>query len=469
MKIYNTLSRQIEEFRAVDPSEVTLYTCGPTVYNFAHIGNLRAFLFYDLLKRTLIHNGYKVKHVMNITDVGHLTDDADSGEDKMEKGAKRESKTAWDVAKYYTDAFLSDIKSLNILPPTFQPKATEYIEEQIELIKKLEVKGFTYVTTVGVVYDTSKFPNYSKFSKIKMDELREGARVEVDTEKRNITDFYLWKFSPTDHKRDMEWESPWGKGFPGWHIECSAMALNLLGETIDIHTGGIDHIPVHHTNEIAQSEGATGKQFSNYWMHNNFLNIAGGIKMAKSGDNFYTLQKIVDLGFEPMVFRYMMLTAHYRSELEFSIESLNSAKHTLQKIRSFLHDANDFKSESKLGETKYYAEFYDAINDDLNSANALSVLHTMLGSDISLQIKRESLIAFDDVLGLELKNELTKSEWINPSSVAIDSLTVKDLFDLRLEARSIKDWGKSDQIRKQIESLGYIVEDTSSGQKLKKM
>ncbi len=468
MKIYNTLTRTTEIFEPLNGPKVTLYTCGPTVYHYAHIGNLRCFLFYDLLKRVLTHNGYDVVHVMNITDVGHLTDDADAGEDKMEKGARREGKTAWEVAKFYTDAFLKDMDDLGIIPPTHQPKATDYIQQQIDLIVELEKKGFTYTTSTGVAFDTSKFPDYAKLSKMNIEQLKEGARVEADNEKRNITDFYLWKFSPADHKRDMEWESPWGVGFPGWHVECSAMAIELLGETIDIHCGGIDHIPVHHTNEIAQSEGATGKQFSRYWMHNNFLNIAGGVKMAKSGDNFYTLQKVVDLGFEPMVFRYMMLTAQYSSELEFSVESLHQAQQTLENIRSHLYDAGESVKAAELN-SQFHIDFYAAMDDDLNSPEALSILHSMLKSELSLDEKRQHLIAFDDVLGLGFADDAKKSAFVDAYSVELNSsASAVELLKQRANAREEKNWEKSDEIRAEFENAGYVIEDTKDGQKIKR-
>lgn len=467
MKIYNTLSRQLEEFVPLEPGIVTLYTCGPTVYHYAHIGNLRSFLTWDVLKRTLIQDGYEVKHVMNITDVGHLTDDADAGEDKMEKGARREGKSVWDIARFYTDAYLDDVKALNILPPTMQPKATEYIQQQIDLITVLEEKGYTYKTSSGIAYDTSKFPDYNKLSRMNLDELQEGARVEADSEKRHVTDFYLWKFSKPDEIRQMEWDSPWGKGFPGWHVECSAMAINLLGETIDIHCGGIDHIPVHHTNEIAQSEAATGKLFSRYWMHNNFLTLSGGSKMAKSGDNFFTLQKIVDLGFEPLVYRYMVLTAHYRSELEFSIESLQQAKITLENIRNFLHDHEGF-SPVDVQSNNYYLDFMSALNDDLNTPQALAVLHTIMKSDLSEEVKISLLLSFDSILGLRLAEELEKSSFVDPSSIEIDGKSLQILLNEREAARAAKNWVKADAIRDLISQHGFLLEDTKDGQKARK-
>ncbi len=473
MIIYNTLSRQLEEFVPLNEKEVTLYTCGPTVYHYAHIGNLRAFVFYDTLKRILQENGYAVKHVMNITDVGHLVaehDSDDSGEDKMEKGARREGKSVWDVAKFYTDAYHADVRALGIIPPTIEPKATEYIQEQIELIEKLEEKGYTYRTSNGIAYDSAKFSNYAKLSRMKMHELKEGARVEADTEKKNPTDFYLWKFSKPDEHRQMEWDSPWGKGFPGWHVECSAMAIKLLGETIDIHCGGIDHIPVHHTNEIAQSEGATGKPFSRYWMHNNFLTIVGGAKMAKSGDNFYTLQKVIEQGFEPMVFRYFVLTANYRSELEFSVESLRAAEGTLAGIRRWLYDHSE-TVELRDKSSEFYTRFIDAINTDLDTPRALSVLHEMLSSGLSDDQKRAHLLAFDRVLGLGFSDTLRQSLFLSEevlSTLQIDGKPVKDILEERANARKARDWELSDMIRQTAQTHGYVIEDTPGGQKVKK-
>jgi cysteinyl-tRNA synthetase len=303
--LYNTLSRSKEEFKPIKPGEVGLYTCGPTVYNFAHIGNLRTYIFEDILRRVLVYNGYRVKHVMNITDVGHLTGDRDMGEDKMEKGAQREGKTAWDIAEYYTQAFRQDIIRLNILEPDIWVKATDTIDEQIALVKTLEEKGYTYQTGDGIYFDTARFENYTKLSHQNLEALQEGARVEKNLEKRNATDFALWKFSPPDTQRQMEWDSPWGVGFPGWHVECSAMSMKFLNDQLDIHCGGTDHIDVHHTNEIAQSEAATGKAFFNFWMHGAFLIISGGKKMAKSEGNFLTLENaFLKHGFSPLAYRF---------------------------------------------------------------------------------------------------------------------------------------------------------------------
>ncbi|GIW60195.1 MAG: hypothetical protein KatS3mg087_1261 [Patescibacteria group bacterium] len=346
MQIYNTLSRKKELFEPLNDDVVKLYTCGPTVYHYAHLGNLRAFIFYDTLRRTLMALGYKVEHVMNITDVGHLTDDADYGQDKLEKGAAREGKNVWEVAEFYTNEFLRDMRLLNNLPPTHQPKATEYITEQIQMVERLEEKGFTYRTDMGIAFDTSKFANYTALSKMPLDKLCEGARVEFDKQKRNPTDFYLWKFSQPVEKRQMEWDSPWGRGFPGWHIECSAMAKAILGVTIDIHCGGIDHITVHHSNEIAQSEAANGALFAKYWMHNNFLTLEPGLKMAKSAENFLRMQTVLEQGFHPLAYRYMCLSAHYRSELLFGWEQLHAAQHTLRRLRQFMYGPSGTFGES---------------------------------------------------------------------------------------------------------------------------
>ena len=331
--LYNTLTRKKEEFKPIEKGQVGLYTCGPTVYNYAHIGNLRTYLFEDILKRILLYNDYKVKHVMNITDVGHLTGDRDMGEDKLEIGAKREHKTAWEIAEFYTQAFRQDIKKLNILEPDVWCKATDYIKEQIDLIKILETKGYTYKTADGVYFDTAKFKDYTRLSRQNLEALKAGARIEKNPEKKNPTDFALWKFSPKDSKRQMEWASPWGVGFPGWHIECSAMSLALLKNQLDIHCGGVDHINIHHTNEIAQSQTATDQKFFNFWLHGAFLNIAGGKKMAKSQDNFLTLENaLIKKSIDPLAFRFVCLQTHYRKPMEYSEAGIKNAQSGLEHL-----------------------------------------------------------------------------------------------------------------------------------------
>ena len=463
--LYNTLTRKKEEFKPIDKSEVGLYTCGPTVYDYAHIGNLRTYIFEDILKRVLKYNGYKVNHVMNITDVGHLTGDGDMGEDKLEKGAQRESKTAGEIAEFYTKAFLGDLKHLNIKIPCKMPKATEYIAEQINLIKTLEKKGFTYKTSDGIYYDTSKFKSYNKLSHLDLETLREGARVEKNEEKKNPTDFALWKFSPKDIKRQMEWESPWGIGFPGWHIECSAMSMALLGKKLDIHCGGVDHINVHHTNEIAQSEAATGKQFFNYWMHGAFLNIKGGKKMAKSARNFLTLQNtFIDKGIDPLVYRFATLQTHYRKPMEYSEEAMKNAKKGYEQLKKQVQNLlplifnknglvlNAVVSGSPQPNQEFKDKFTEAINDDLNLPQALAVIHELLDSSLSKFDIRITFYDFDCILGLKFK-EITKF-------YKEDIIKIEQISNKRFDMKAKKLWEESDRLRDEIEKLGYTVEDS---------
>lgn len=451
IKLYNTLSREKEVFVPIKAKEVGLYTCGPTVYDFAHIGNLRTYLFEDILKRVLLYNGYNVKHIMNITDVGHLTGDRDMGEDKQEKRAKREGLSAWDIAKKFETAFISDLEKLNILAPDKYTRATEYISQQIELIKTLEKKGFTYLTSDGVYFDTAKFPEYNKLSHLKLEDLQEGARVEKNEEKKNPTDFALWKFSPKGEKRQMEWKSPWGIGFPGWHLECSAMSMAELGDQLDIHCGGIDHINVHHTNEIAQSEAATGKKFFNYWLHGAFLNIAGGKKMAKSDDNFLTLENAFDKkNISPLVYRFAALQTSYRKPMEYNEEVMKNAE------KGFQHLTNQVRElGSELGEInqEFKNKFLACVDDDLNIAQALAVVQETLKSDLDKKDKLATVLDFDKVLGLELN-------LVNKEEVPEE---VKNLIVLRIKARAEKNWTESDRLRDEIEKLGYVVEDSGEG------
>ncbi|MEA1962668.1 MAG: cysteine--tRNA ligase [Patescibacteria group bacterium] len=452
--LYNTLTKKKEEFKPIDKSEIGLYACGPTVYDYAHIGNLRAYIFEDILRRVLEYNGYKVKHVMNITDVGHLTGDGDMGEDKLEKGAKREGKTAWEIAEFYAKAFKKDLKSLNIIKPNIWCKATEYIQEQIDLIKILEKKGFTYRISDGIYYDTSKFKDYNKLSHLDLETLREGARVEKNEEKKNPTDFALWKFLPPNQKRQMEWSSPWGIGFPGWHIECSAMSMALLGKKLDIHCGGIDHINVHHTNEIAQSEAATGRQFFNYWMHGAFLNIKGGKKMAKSAGNFLTLQNtFIDKGISPLVYRFAALQTHYRKPMEYSEDGMKNAKRGFDHLVSQMKELRIKNYESRIRDesSEYKKKFLDAINNDLNMPKALAILQEVLKSDLANETKFAAILDFDKILGLNL-DQSGKTEEL--------SVEVKELIKIREKARIEKNWEESDKLREKIEKLGYTVEDS---------
>ena len=457
--LYNTLSRNKEEFTPIRSGEVGLYTCGPTVYNFAHIGNLRTYIFEDILKRVLLYNGYRVRHIMNITDVGHLTGDRDMGEDKMEKGSRREGKTAWEIAEFYTHAFKKDIQQLNILSPDIWVKATDTIEEQIALIEILEAKGFTYQTRDGIYFDTSKFPNYTKLSHQDLESLQEGARVEKNPEKRNATDFALWKFSPAGIRRQMEWDSPWGIGFPGWHIECSAMSMKYLGNQLDIHCGGTDHIDVHHTNEIAQSEAATGKRFFNCWMHGAFLIIAGGKKMAKSDENFLTLENaFAKRDINPLVYRFAAFQTHYRKPMEYSDESILAARNGLQHLQNQVRQTAQNANRQTGGvNDAFKTKFLETVNDDLNMPRALAVVQEMLKSDIDDAEKYATVLDYDRVLGLKL-DQLDKPQAL-PEEVA-------SLVEERRAARAAKNWAQSDRLRDQIQELGYTVQDTKDGMKV---
>ncbi len=463
IKLYNTLTRKKEIFKPLEKKTVGLYTCGPTVYNYAHLGNLRTYIFEDILKRVLIYNGYNVFHVMNITDVGHLTGDRDMGEDKLEKEARKKKKSAWEIAEFYIQAFKKDIKKLNIIPPNVYSRAThpQNIKKQIQLIQILEKKGYTYRTSDGIYFNTSKFPHYNKLSHLKLSELKEGARVEKNPEKKNPTDFALWKFSPRNKKRQMEWESPWGTGFPGWHIECSAISLRHLKKNLDIHCGGVDHINVHHTNEIAQSEAATGEKFFNYWMHGAFLNIKGGKKMAKSQKNFLTLKTaLTDKGINPLAFRYATLQTHYRKPMEYSEKSLKSAQNALTSLYAQIKELKKASSEKKLIINKTFRkEFLSAINDDLNTPKALAVLTKTLKSQLPEPEKLATVLDFDKIFGLNF--EKIKTEKIPKEIVS--------LAQKRQKARQEKNWELSDRLREKIQSKGYIIEDLKNNNyKIKK-
>ncbi len=454
--LYNSLTRKKQQFEPIKSGAVGLYTCGPTVYNYAHIGNLRTYIFEDILKRVLIYNGYAVKHVMNITDVGHLTGDRDMGEDKMEAGAAREGKSAWDIAEYYTRSFKQDLEQLNVLAPDVWVKATDTIPEQIALIRTLEEKGYTYPTSDGIYFDTSKFKDYTKLSHQDLEALREGARVERNPEKRNATDFALWKFSPQGSKRQMEWDSPWGVGFPGWHLECSAMSMKFLGEQLDIHCGGTDHIDVHHTNEIAQSEAATGKSFFNFWMHGAFLIIQGGKKMAKSEGNFLTLENaLMKNDINPLVYRFASFLTHYRKPMEYSDESIEAARNGLLHLQNQVRQITTAGVEAQSSvSAEFQNKFNETINDDLNMPRAMAVIQEMLKSKLSDARKYSTVMDFDRVLGLQL-DQLAHDQALPEA--------VQKLVAARLQARQDKDFATSDQLRAEIEALGYQVQDTPDG------
>jgi cysteinyl-tRNA synthetase len=455
--LFNSLTRKKEPFQPIHPPKVGLYTCGPTVYNYAHIGNLRTYLFEDILKRALTYNGFRVKHVMNITDVGHLTGDRDMGEDKLEKGARREGKSAWEIAAFYTERFKEDLARLNILPPTLWCKATDTIPDQVALIQTLESKGYTYQTMDGIYFDTSRFSEYAKLSHQNLDALQEGARVEKNPEKRNATDFALWKFSPDGAKRQMEWDSPWGIGFPGWHIECSAMSMKYLGDMLDIHCGGTDHIDVHHTNEIAQSEAATGKSFFRYWMHGAFLIIAGGKKMAKSEGNFLTLEaSFCRKEIDPLAFRFASFLTHYRKPMEYSDEAVAAAQNGLQHLRNQVRNLLDHARATSL-DAASQQKFNAALNNDLNMPQVLAVVQELLKSDLDDGIKLATVLDFDRVLGLDL--EKVSAEQVLPPDI-------QKLVDTRRQARMDKDWALSDQLRDQIQAEGYTVQDGPQGMKV---
>jgi cysteinyl-tRNA synthetase len=457
LTLYDNYERALRPFAPLVPDgPVGLYTCGPTVYDYQHIGNFRTFLFEDLLKRVLRWNGYRVRHVMNVTDVGHLTSDADTGEDKMEKGSRRTGKTAWEIAELYTDAFLADMKALHIEDPDVLCRATDHIREQVEFIADIERKGFAYRTADGVYFDTSKLPDYGHLARLDKEGLEAGHRVEQG-EKRHPTDFALWKFSPPGEKRQMEWESPWGTGFPGWHIECSAMAQKYLGDWFDIHCGGEDHIPVHHTNEIAQTEARVGTRLANFWMHGYFL-LSNDAKMAKSAGGFLRVASLTERGYDPLAYRYLCLTGHYRSQLNFTWDALDAAQTGLDRMRQGFHALP--ADPAAQPDPALVLRFTDMLNDDLNLPRALAVAWETLRGEAPPAVKRATLTAFDAVLGLGL------AHW-QPPSVAVPA-DVEALAQARAEARKAKDWAEADRLRRALADAGWEVEDRPGGYGLKR-
>lgn len=456
LKLYNTLSRKLEPFHPLHDKRVGLYTCGPTVYATAHIGNLRTYIFEDVLRRTLELDSNSVNHVMNITDVGHLTSDADTGEDKMEQAAREQGRHAREIAAEFERQFWHDLKVLNVLPPhkILHAASAEPIKWQIALVEKLTTKGFTYQTSDGIYFDTVKFPRYGRLSGQSIKEKKAGARVEVRSEKRNPADFALWKFSPAGEKRQMEWEAFGQKGFPGWHLECSAISMHELGEQFDIHCGGIDHIAVHHENEIAQSEAASGQHpFVKYWLHGEFL-VLPDKRMGKSEGNKITLAEVIDRQIDPLAFRYFVLQAHYRTPLTFSWEALEAAAAGLKNLQRIV---TDLGSEAKVGCAEFEQRFTEAVNDDLNTAKALAVLQELLKSDYPNHAKRQSVNIMDTILGLGLRDA---TETRAPAEV-------QAWLDQREVARLAKDFKRSDALRHQIEQVGYLIEDTPSGARLR--
>jgi cysteinyl-tRNA synthetase len=477
LRLHNTLTKKTEEFTPIKDKRVTLYTCGPTVYNFLTVGNWVPYIYWDTLVRVLIADGYPVERVMNITDVGHLVSDADDGEDKLEKGAKREGKTAWEVAEFYAEDFMDGMEKLGIITPEHVVRATDFIPQQLDLARVLKEKGYTYQISDGIYFDTSKFPTYADFADLDLAAQKAGARIEFNPEKRNASDFALWKFTAPDEKRDMEWDTPRDlldndeqkKGFPGWHLECSAMAMSILGPTIDIHTGGIDHIPVHHTNEIAQSESASGQKFANYWLHNNHLKV-NGTKISKSLGNGYTLQDLAERGFSPLDYRMFVLQSQYSNEGNFTFENLQAAKNRLAHwrntaaLRHQTHDtldddsekSVDYKSVSLLAAS---GAIHEALNNDLNTPEAMRVIDEAFSKldgksldDIHQHGLNQLIGAIDDLLGLQLI----------ATTPDIDD-NMKQLIIKRERARDAKDWSESDRLRDQLVENNIIVRDTSSG------
>jgi len=456
LRLYNTLGRKKQIFRPIRQAQgkVGLYTCGPTVYWYAHIGNLRTYIFNDILKRVLEYNKYKVKHIMNITDVGHLTSDADIGEDKIELRAKKEKKTAWQIAEFYTKAFQKDIKVLNIKSPDKWIKATDTIKEQIDLIKLLEKKGYTYQIEDGVYFNTSKIKDYGKLTGSKKRKLKPGARIKMVKGKKNPTDFALWKFAPKGVKRQMEWKSPWGKGFPGWHTECVAISIKHLGIPFDIHTGAIDLIPTHHTNEIAQAQAGYNKDLAKFWLQAEYLILKQG-KMAKSKGDIITIDSLSKKEINPLAYRYLCLGTHYKSKLTFSWESLESAQNALDNLyeRSSKLKAQSSKPQAKT--QNYKKEFLSYINDDLNTPKALALTWSLIKRN---KADYNLLLNFDRIFGLNL--DKVKQPRIPEK--------IKKLAQQREKYRKEKNWKKADKARKEIEKLGYKIEDSEQGPKVKR-
>ena len=455
MKVYNTLTRKKEDFRPLSEKLVTMYSCGPTVYSYAHIGNLRTYIFMDLIRRVLRYDGYKIKGVMNITDVGHLLADADDGEDKLQKAAREQKKTPWEIAAFYSDVFFKDIAALNIAKPEIIAKATDHIPEMIDFVQALLEKGYAYEISDGIYFDIAKFPSYGKLSGQSVAEKEAGARIEENTEKRHPADFALWKKADKNHI--MQWESPWGMGYPGWHIECSAMSKKYLGEVFDLHTGGIDAVPVHHENEIAQNEALAGKQTVNYWMHGEFMLVDGG-KMSKSLGNTYTIAQLAEKGYDPLDFRFFCLNAHYRKKLNFTFEGLSAAKTSRERLNAALFKHKNGSSSLPAEKiASYEKEFEDAINDDLNIPLALAVLFNLVKEPYSADVYALAL-KFDKVFGLSF-DKITAPKTDNGEIPA----EVLDLSAQRTQAKKEKNFALADELRDKIAALGYSVKDTREG------
>ena len=461
VKLYNTLTKQTEELNPIEGNLVRIYTCGPTVYSYAHIGNFRAYLFMDLLRRVLKYNGYQLKHVMNITDVGHLESDADEGEDKMLKAAKKEEKNPYEIATFYTNVFMKDMEKLNIEQPEYVVKATDHIKEMIEFVQELLDNGYAYRTNKGIYFDITKLDKYPLLSNRKLEEQIAGARVEVDEEKKNPYDFALWINAPKNHL--MKWDSPWGLSYPGWHIECSAMSRKYLGDQFDIHTGGVDHIPTHHENEIAQSKGATGKIPAKTWMHVEFLQVDGG-KMGKSLGNTYTLDQLQEKGIEPLAYKLFCFSSNYTKKLNFTWEGARAAQTSLERLREGLKKHKEGTEKIEKTSLKEYEEkFLVEINNDLNITSAMSIVWEIIRNEKKSKDFYELILKFDEVLGLDLKN-------IQEREIKIElPEEVKELVEQRKLAREQKRWEESDRLRDEINKLGYNIKDSKTGMELEKI
>jgi cysteinyl-tRNA synthetase len=472
LTLFNTLGRRLEPFVPREPGKVSLYSCGPTVYYYAHLGNMRAYVFADTLRRVLRWKGFEVRHVVNITDVGHLTSDEDEGEDKMEAGARREGRTIWEIAEHYTAAFMDDLERLRILPPTLWSKATDHVPQMIEFAKVLDDRGLTYELPSGLYYDTSKDDDYGKLALLDLEGLREGERVEKLEGRRNPSDFAIWRTTPPGEERQMEWDSPWGRGAPGWHLECSVMSIEHLGPHFDIHTGGVDHIPVHHTNEIAQSEGylADDQEWVRYWLHGEFINLKGA-KMSKSLGHTLRVTDLMDAGYHALVYRYLLLGAHYRTQVEFDDDALDGAKTALRRLieRFPAHDGGPSvltyrDAAARVGgrARELLDEFDAAVSSDLNTAKALAVV-AATSRDESLTDEDLDVLAsaFDAVLGVGIG--VLGPDDLELARAGVDVAEVERLFAERQEARTAKDWARSDALRDQLAALGVDVRDTSEG------
>lgn len=487
LSFFNTMGRSLQEFKPLQEGKVGIYGCGPTVYNYAHIGNMRPYVFQDILKKTLRYLGYEVTHVMNITDIGHLSGDSDDGEDKMVKTAKERGQSVLEIAHYYTDAFFKDTEALNIETPTIVCKATDHIQDMIELNKRLEANGHTYMAGGNLYFDISTFPEYGKLANLKLEDLKAGARIEVDSNKKNPQDFVLWFTKSKFENQALTWDSPWGVGYPGWHVECSAMSMKYLGEQFDIHTGGVDHIQIHHTNEIAQSEGATGKKWVQYWLHNEFLVLDKG-KMSKSDGSFLTLQSLLEKGYDPLDYRFFLIGAQYRSQITFSWEAMDGAKNArknlvkhVAKLLKHLTPSEDFlgTSTASAGESytapaaetllknskalPYLLKFKSHLEQDLNTARALSELQVLArDAQVPAQEALTALSIMDSLLGLQLV--ISAQELLSPKEDHCSSdPRIEALIQDRLEAKKAKDFAKADEIRNLLKTEGILLEDTATG------